>query len=171
MPRKGKGQAPAVAPGQPYGMAGEQRAAMQAIPLPDAAVAQVPVADSVAPQLAPEAELARGAGNGAPPMPPPGVMPLPGAPDPNDPAGMDALMAALQMEPPSPDMALGGPSARADEPLTAGLPFGPGATSTSLDVGRGQDGAVSQVLQTIVDAAGDSPALRAMLEDARLRGV
>jgi len=39
MPRKSKQQAPSVtSPGQPYGIAGEQQAAMKTIPLPDSQI-------------------------------------------------------------------------------------------------------------------------------------
>lgn len=167
MPRKAKPKIPAVAPGQPYGVASEQRAALDA--LPDAALAQRPMMQSAPPQLAVEGEMARSGGSVS--GPPPGAA-MPGSPPPPGDLPLDALQAALMMEPPGMESQIDAPSARPDEPMTAGLPFGPGPTSTALDIGRGQDGAVAQVLQTVLNAAGGaSPQLQALLEDARRRGA
>lgn len=75
---------------------------------------------------------------------------------------------ALMMAPPAPQDLIDAPTSRPNEPVTAGLPIGPGPMSTPLDFAPG-GGATSQVIRTMLQSY-DSPALRALLDDAMRRG-
>ena len=102
MPRKSKTQTTAVvAPGQPYGIAGDQQAAMKTIPLPNTTIS----GDMSAP-------------TGAIPIPPNELSPtpseIPSAPQ-------DALMAALNTPPPTSE-AFTMPTNRPQEPLMTPVP-------------------------------------------------
>lgn len=97
MPRKSKSQATTVtAPGQPYGVAGEQQAAMKLLPLPDTQVQP----DMSAPTAAPSSV--------------PGMANTADAPQPN--AMEAAIQAALTS--PSPDApAFSAPTTRPEESI------------------------------------------------------
>ena len=99
MPRDRKGQAPRVPNDQAYGMRNELMEAQKQMPLPDAS----------------------GAGtNAAPPAPP--------AAEVNGQAAFEEMLAKVrQMQRLSPGETLRAPTQRPREPLTAGLPTGPGA--------------------------------------------
>lgn len=96
-----------VATGQPYGEAGSQRAAMQAIPLPDARAA-----DQRATAPAPAA-----------PAPP-------AAPGPYDGSQLQSEARAATFQP----VPIGAPTARPGEPVTAGAALGAGPGPEALGV-------------------------------------
>lgn len=127
--------APIDAPtGQPYGVRAEQIAAQRAIPIAR------PATDSVPPATAPR---------------PPATAPPPGRP--TGPA-MPTGPAPGEVVP------LDAPSQRPDEPVTAGLPVGPGAGSEANpfnNVGSPDDGLMAL---RAAYAAYPSEEIRAMLE-------
>lgn len=127
--------------GLPYGEAGALQAAQQAVPLPQ----DVP-----------------GAGQGATPPPPtPSNGPTPIAPPgglgagSNAPVGpptlQDILAAAGQMQPPGTPSNV---SQRPNEPVTAGLPSGPGPGPEILGINQPGPSQLAQTLQAAADASG-----------------
>lgn len=128
-------EAPTAAPNQTYGEAGHQIAAQRAIPIsgtPTVAPAQTPGAPA----------------SSVPPAPQ-------GAPGPGD------LMAMAQgHNGPGDSMALDRPTERPNEPVTHGLPGGPGAGPEALSgVGAAaRDGALQQgTLANLITTAASQP--------------
>lgn len=154
MPRKAKPQPIQTPAGQAYGVAGEQKAAMQAIPLPDAAMATA------------------SGGMGQAPVPPQasaGPAPAQAAPAPVDPMEA-AVQAALAMTPPS--GSISDPTRRPDEPLTQGLPSGPGAGPEvlNLPISR-RPTPTADAFDSLARNNPNSPVLAQLAAEARLRGV
>jgi hypothetical protein len=105
--------------------------------------------------------------------PPPGASPAPaGAAPPAAPTGgggmAEAIAAAGLMAPPAPG-GLAAPSARADEPITAGLPIGAGAGPGALGVPLApeEDAALKQLILAFQTTG--SPALARIIEVVRGR--
>lgn len=151
---KGAPATPDVATGQAYGVASEQREALAAQPMPEAA----PPAGGGAPMQAPL------------PAPPEGMAGMP--------APADPFAAALSMAPPDPNEMLFAESGRPDEPVTAGAPVGAGPGSEVLTFAgayrrntRRGPGPTTQALEALVAAGNGNPALAALLERARQRGA
>lgn len=120
-PRKTDTGIPSTAPGQPYGVAGEQQAAMKAVPLPDSAPAAAagppPMPGGQAPPTSAEP------GGGAPPMPTGGP-----------PQGIaSALQAAMAMAPP-PGGGIDRPTEMPNQPLTTAPPARPGRVTPTARV-------------------------------------
>lgn len=84
----------------------------------------------------------------------------------------DPLAAALarlgEMPAPLPGVGMGGPSGFANEPVTAGLPIGPGPGPEILGVGPRRD--VADTLMRLAGISGD-PALLALAQRAAQEGV
>ena len=115
MPRKKKPTVPVTSPGQPYGVASDQAAAMDMVP------------------MAQGSSMAGGPAPGPAQVPPPGPVP-PGAPAPTamptDP--MAAVLGAAQgMEPP-PEEGMFGPSERPDEDVMT-MPAAAAPAPSGLD--------------------------------------
>lgn len=158
MPRKGRpkpiGPAkgnrtdlPAQAPtGGAYGSHAPLIAAQQAIPLPGP-----------------------GAPVGPPPQggPPGAGPPMPGGSAPAS-GGPQELMAALQaaQNHAAPNVGLGGPTQRPDEPVTAGIPLGPGPGPEALGLPPQGAGSMADLLQRMADQTGVST-LASLAERAR----
>jgi hypothetical protein len=151
MPRKSKPQsANLVGQDQPYGMAGEQQAAMKTVPLPNNTT-PMPTAQGTQPAVgAPPSD-----GNPTP-LTTPGVAP---ATAPSNPMG-NALIAALSTPPPGPG-AFSQPTTRPAEPVTTmpqpGQPV-PNNTPTA------------DILRKMALAAGNDPAILAMANNAAAKG-
>lgn len=138
---------PATSPGQDYGVAGEQRAAMAQMPLAEAAGTQVPMNQA------------------QPPSPLPAVQAEAPAVDPET--------LALMMDPPPEGGALALDSAFPDEPLTAGMSIGEGPGPEAVALLGNQSrraGPVAATLAAIAQATGD-PALRQLADRAATRKV
>lgn len=154
MPRKAK-QPSTPAPNQPYGMAGDQQAAMAQIPLPRAASPSDPgggTQDTTGNQPMP----IPGAG-AAPTGAPPGM----GAPAPGPPADdLDgAISAAMAMTPPQGGL-FDAPTARPDEDLM-----------TMPDpMERGRVTPTARALALMAENNGNDPGLRALAADAARKG-
>ena len=128
MPRTARRQAPSVAPGQDYGDRQDQVRQQQDLPLPDM--------HSPTPGGAPS----------------PGAASPPGAPGGG---GMAAALAAAQaMPPPDRPPWADGP---VDEPITAGLPSGPGPGPEALRAryGGGRRFPVAEMYQRLAALSGD----------------
>lgn len=166
MPRKApRVQTPKTSAGQAYGVAGEQEAALNAIPIPtngpqDLTTGGVPGA-------------AVPAGASAPP-PPGGALP----PDPNQladqthglPPGATEGALGTQM----PNIDLFGPSARPNEPVTHGLSVGPGGgpeVLSTLQPATAPPSPVGATLAKLAAAAGGNQALLQLAQEAQIRGV
>ena len=123
-------EAPTALPNQTYGQAGQQLAAQRALPM------------AGAPTVAP----------GGPPPPAPGGAPAGGAPD--------LLAMAQAHNGPGASMQLDRPTERPNEPVTHGLPGGPGAGPEALTgVGAAaRDGAVQQsTLTNLITSLASQP--------------
>lgn len=150
MPRRGKGAAtqPArTSADQAYGVAGEQKAAMGAMPLPDNTIdpgAATPAAPGPA-QPQPASEQG-----------PPGIDP--------------ALLAAMATAPPTGD-AMVAPSADPAEPVTAGMNLGPGPGRevVPLLAGAQPKQPVADALTLMARANGNNAALSALAAEAARR--
>ena len=139
MPRKRKDQqAPAAAPGQPYGENIDQLQAQAVIPLPQQ---QPPVA------------------GGNPTGPPPTQE--------GDP--MANLLALAQGTPP-PAGGLFGPTQRPIEPITTGLPVGPGAGPEAIVQDRARMRTVADTFSMLADVTG-SPMYRRLAQQAQAQGA
>ena len=150
MPRNAKRPTPpampATSPGQPYGVAGEQRAAMASIPLPMTGPEQVGPQGEAGP---PPAGLPAGG--------PPGQTP---ALTPDNP--MSPIAAALSMPAPEGD-AFADETAFPDEPVTAGLP-----TQQFI---QPQVPPVANTLRMMAATFGNDPDLLRIADDAQKRGL
>lgn len=137
-------------PGLPYGEAGRLQAGMAQVPVPR----QGPL------PLPPPAPTAAGPGgpSGAPPALAQG--PAPGVPAGSNPpaSGLAQILAAAgSMAPPS-GPGLSAPTARPDEPVTTGLPIGPGAGPEAL-AANGQmnrPSPLAMILNTTAQTTGSS---------------
>src|SRR5574343_29506 len=130
-----------TAAGQAYGVAGEQKAAMSQVPLAN---------NSFAP-----------AASGA--VPPPA-----GSPAPVDPMEQ-AVQAALAMTPPSGSVL--GETARPDEPLTHGLPSGPGGGPEVLGMPRANKPTpTADAFEALARNNANNPVLARLAAEARMRG-
>jgi hypothetical protein len=120
--RSDRTQAPAAPTGMGYGAHKETIQAQQAIPLPAA-------------------------------PPPAGAPPAPGGPAPG-PGGNDRLAQALALAKamPAPNGGLAGPTSRPNEPVTSGLPSGPGAGPEALAIAQPS---VGKVFERLAYATGD----------------
>lgn len=140
-------EAPTAAPNQPYGEAGQQIAAQRAVPLAGAPTMQA---------------------GGPPPPPQPGGAPAGGPGD---------LMAAAQAHNgPGNSMLLTRPTERPNEPVTYGLPIGPGGGPEALQgVGAAtRDNALGQsTLQNLLTTLSSAPGVSTAVQDlaARLGGM
>jgi hypothetical protein len=159
MPRKAKTPSvstPVTSPGQGYGVAGEQKAAMAAVPLPGGAP-DVGAPGTGAPTGASPAAPTPPASRGGAPVPPPAAGPEP-APGGGNPLAQ-AIVAAIS----SPAPAEGGfdrPTERPTEDL-----FTPPAPMRS-----GRVTPTARVLSMLAESNGNDPALRALADDAARRG-
>lgn len=144
------GPAPVTtAPGQPYGARAEQQAAQNAIPTGTPA------------QPSPQTP-------GAPPSSVPSAAPG-GAPGPAD---LAAMMAAHNG--PGEGLALGRPTERPNEPVTHGLPVGPGGGPEALQgVGAAaRNGAVEQgTLRNLLTNIASSPGATSAIRDLAARAA
>lgn len=133
MPRRRQDQqAPVAAPGQAYGENQDQIQAQNVIPLPQR--------DAVAAAAATPAQ--------APLGPPPGAPVSGGNP-------IEALLAAAQGTPPPAGGGLAAPSARPGEPVTAGLPVGPGPGPEALGPSRARASTVRDSFEMLAELTGD----------------
>lgn len=146
MPRKAKTQPVQTAASQAYGVAGEQKQAMTAMPLPDS---RAPAPASKGTGASP------GAGVVAP-------SPAPGTPNVLDPMQV-AMGTARQI--PKPPAILGAPSQNEAQPVTAGLPMGAGPGPEALGVQPIRTDPVVEVLEAAAVLTG-APQL---MEAARRR--
>lgn len=162
-PKDSTKQIPQTMAGQAYGVAGEQQAALQAVPIPSPGGTTGGVPAAAGPP---------------PPAPTPGGGPGGPPPDPNAmadqafglPAGATGAASGMAM----PGVSLTAPTSRPDEPVTAGLPLGPGAGPEALSLlnpATRPPTPVSRVLSTLAAAAGNNPYLSQMAQEARTRGV
>ncbi|MGL4297491.1 MAG: hypothetical protein ACRCW4_00260 [Candidatus Neomicrothrix subdominans] len=134
-------QAPKAVQGQPYGEAGDQLAAQRAIPLPNQGSTPTP-----------------SLGSGP-------TSPAPGQPTPQGQPDLLALAAALE-----PGPILTDPTQRPDEPVTAGLPVGPGAGPEAIaSFFQIKRNAAADQLEMLANFTGD-PAMQRMAQLARMRG-
>lgn len=154
MPRKAKPSTPPVpvtSPGQPYGVAGEQRAAMQAVPLPDVAASPPPAGGGASAPMA------------SPPPPGPAGAPPPAVANDVPTAGGDPLGEAVMAALASPMPVQGGltrPTERPDEDLLTPPPVMRPARVTPT----------ARVLQMLAESNGNDPALQAIAADAAMKG-
>lgn len=157
MPRARK-QPVQTAAGQAYGVAGEQKAAMSQVPLANNSF--TPAASGAVPPPA---------GSPAPPAAAGAPAPTPGAPAPVDPMEQ-AVQAALAMTPPSGSVF--GETARPDEPLTHGLPSGPGGGSEVLGLPRANKPTpTADAFEALARNNANNPVLARLAAEARMRGV
>ena len=160
MPRRGKGsrRQPARTPtGLPYGESQDSIRAQQVIPLPDNRSGgpgpppqdiQVPPAGASAPAATPPAVGAAPTVGTQPAVPP------------------EQLIAqALQAQGAAP-VPLGAPTQRPSEPITAGLPFGPGPNQVPVSTPRRNLAAES--LEAIAAATGDTELLQLAIRARQL---
>ena len=153
MPRKSRStQAPVAAPGQQYGKAGASIQAQQALPLPQAPNP----ADMIMSR-----DQARGAG---PPAQAPTVAPA-AAPPPGGGGLPPELLMQLAQQTPGPGQGSINEGDFHTEPLTSGMPTGPGPGSGALGYPD-----VSPVLRALAETTGDSRMLR-WAQIARLRAT
>lgn len=135
-------------PGQEYGQAAAQQAAQRAIPTANG----------------PTMPAAQAPPTGGPPGPPQG-----GAPDPSD------LMAqAMAHNGPAGAMALNRPTERPDEPVTHGLPVGPGAGPQALTgVGAAaREGSLEQsTVQNLLQGLASQPGATSAIKDLASRAA
>lgn len=162
MPRTAKKQPVQTAAGQAYGVAGEQKAAMNEVPLPKTDMGAAP------PAVPPGGALPPPAAPGGSPAP------SPGGPPPGEASGdpmAAALAAAAQMAPP--EGALDAFTGRPEEPITTGLPTGPGPGPEVLTMRSPTAMKPTPVADafTTIAAANSSPALQQLADEARRRGV
>lgn len=145
MPRKSKTQPiTTTAPGQPYGVASEQQAAMKTIPLPNTVVQ----ANSVAP-----------AGDNVPSPPAPATMQsIPASVDTQQPDSQIALNAALNTTPPV--------GAAFSDPPRYSQQNNPIMPTPSL----APKSAVANILNMIAESHGNDPALIAIAANAARKG-
>ena len=150
MPRAAKGpptQPPRAAKGLPYGQGKEMADAQAAIPLPDNLAATSAAASAPSPA-------------------PPGGSPPPGGGG----TALDQAIAAAAMAP-DPTGGLTSPSTRPDEPITAGLPIGPGAGPQALAQAKAQRASVASFFAIAAETFGNDPVLAAMAQRAQRRGL
>lgn len=136
MPSGNRTDLAAKAPtGLPYGEAGALQAAQQAVPM--------------GAQPSPAAP-------GGPPGMPPGVSGPPGVPGGSNapPGGLADILAAAQAMPPPSGPGLSAPTMRPNEPVTAGLPSGPGPGPEVLNMAPAPPDALTQTLQAAAQATG-----------------
>lgn len=152
----GSGQAISVAPGAPYGERQQLTDMQRQMPLPQAAPVPTPPAGAPVPSPGGPPSVASGGGMQA--------------------AFMSALQAADASR--SPEQGGGGgllaPSARPAEPVTHGLPIGPGAGPEAVGgIGAPSSGPNDQILANLYRAYQIAPSegLRALIERTEaLRG-
>lgn len=139
MPRAAKRQAPQAAGDQAYGAAGEQLAAQAQMPLPDVRSAPAPSPGGPA----------AGPGGGATP-----------------PAGnpLEAVLAAAQGMPAPPPAPWAG-EAVLDEPITHGLPTGPGPGPEALGMARAPRIGVAEMMRRVAEVTGN-PYYAELAQDA-----
>lgn len=130
-------QPPSAAPNQPYGEAGAQLASQAAIPLPRAPGPSSSPTPSGAAAGGPAAQAPGGAPTQAAPMAPPGSL-----------------------------GPLNAPSMRPNEPLTAGLPSGPGPGPEALGITAPTGDPTVSLLQGVF-AQYPTPAIQALLNQAQ----
>lgn len=142
-------EAPTAAPNQTYGEAGQQIAAQRAIPI------------SGAPTVAPQAPSAPA--SSGPPTAPQGA-----------PGSSDLMSIAQAHNGPGNSLALNRPTERPNEPVTHGLPVGPGGGPEALQgVGAAaRDGAVQQgTLANLLQNMITQPNVPAAIQDLASRAM
>ena len=145
MPRKSKSQPVAVtAPGQPYGIAGDQQAAMKSIPLPNTEIQGQNIAQT-SPSLNPE--MINQVNQSPNPV---------ASEAPSD--FQSAIMAAMNSPEPTQN-AFSDPTARPSESLLT-MPMQPNVKKTPT----------SDILRMMAEANGNDPALMDMAASAALKG-
>lgn len=141
MPRKSRTQqSPQAAPGQAYGEATDQIQAQNVLPLPRVAPPQA-VQSNSGPVTAPAAPV--------------------------DP--LAAAIAAAQGALP-PEGGLGAPTARPNEPITAGLPVGPGPGPEVMGPSKALAGTVADTFAMMADLTGDKRFM-ALARQAQEQGI
>lgn len=158
LPRKRK-QAPKAANDQAYGQRGDQIAAQREIPLPQ----------DRGPVPAPSVQLPAPSGPpGAPPGP--GAAPVdPAAPGGVAPDEMSAILAAAMAEQSPEGNSLTNPTDMPSQPVTAGLPTGPGPGPEALGV-KPRNTPVAQTMTLLAETLGD-PRIARMAQRASMRGL
>jgi len=147
MPRaKGPAQPPKAAQGLPYGQGQQMQDAQRAIPLPDNRKA---TSQAIGQPASPSPAPSPGGGGGSP---------------------LDQAVAAAAIAP-DPTGGLASPSTRPDEPITAGLPIGPGAGPEALARAKAQKASVASFFAIAAETFGNDPVLAAMAQRAQRRGL